>query len=153
VELYCGNGNFTAVLAQHFDQVLATEISKVSVSSARANFSANHIENINVIRMSSEEFTQALNRERPFRRLADIDLDSYNFSTILVDPPRAGLDADTLKLISRFDNIVYISCNPQTLADNLKQICISHQIESAAVFDQFPWTAHLESGVLLKRKH
>ena len=102
--------------------------------------------------MSSEEFTQALNRERPFRRLADIDLDSYNFSTILVDPPRAGLDEDTVKLISRFDNIVYISCNPQTLAENLKQICLTHQIESAAVFDQFPWTAHLESGVLLKRK-
>ncbi|MDG2501907.1 MAG: tRNA (uridine(54)-C5)-methyltransferase TrmA [Porticoccaceae bacterium] len=152
VELYCGNGNFTAVLAQHFDQVLATEISKVSVASARTNFAANHIDNVTVVRMSSEEFTQALNRERPFRRLADVDLDSYNFSTILVDPPRAGLDEDTVKLISRFDNIVYISCNPQTLAANLKQICLTHQIESAAVFDQFPWTAHLESGVLLKRK-
>jgi tRNA (uracil-5-)-methyltransferase len=152
VELYCGNGNFTAVLAQHFDQVLATEISKVSVASARTNFAANHVENVAVVRMSSEEFTQALNRERPFRRLADIDLDSYNFSTILVDPPRAGLDEDTVKLISRFDNIVYISCNPQTLSDNLKQICLTHQIQSAAVFDQFPWTAHLESGVLLKRK-
>lgn len=152
VELYCGNGNFTAVLAQHFDQVLATEISKVSVASARTNFAANDVKNVAVVRMSSEEFTQALNRERPFRRLADIDLDSYNFSTILVDPPRAGLDEDTVKLISRFDNIVYISCNPQTLAENLKQICLTHQIESAAVFDQFPWTAHLESGVLLKRK-
>ena len=153
VELYCGNGNFTAVLAQHFDQVLATEISKVSVASARTNFAANHVENVAVVRMSSEEFTQALNNERPFRRLADIDLDSYDFSTILVDPPRAGLDVDTVKLISRFDNIVYISCNPQTLADNLKQICLTHNIESAAVFDQFPWTAHLESGVLLRRKH
>ena len=152
VELYCGNGNFTAVLAQHFDQVLATEISKVSVASARTNFSANGIENVTVVRMSSEEFTQALNRERPFRRLAEIDLDSYKFSTIFVDPPRAGLDEDTVKLISRFDNILYISCNPQTLADNLEQICVTHKIESAAVFDQFPWTAHLESGVLLKRK-
>lgn len=152
VELYCGNGNFTAVLAQHFEQVLATEISKVSVASARTNFAANHVENVTVVRMSSEEFTQALNKERPFRRLAAIDLDSYRFSTILVDPPRAGLDQDTLKLISRFDNIVYISCNPQTLADNLKQICLTHHIESAAVFDQFPWTAHLESGVLLTRK-
>lgn len=152
VELYCGNGNFTAVLAQHFDHVLATEISKVSVASARTNFVDNQVENVTVVRMSSEEFTQALNKERPFRRLAEIDLDSYNFSTILVDPPRAGLDEDTVKLISRFDNILYISCNPQTLAQNLEQICLTHRIESAAVFDQFPWTAHLESGVVLTRK-
>jgi tRNA (uracil-5-)-methyltransferase len=152
LELYCGNGNFTAVLAQHFDQVLATEISKVSVNSALTNFAANQVDNVKVIRMSSEEFTQALNKQRPFRRLADIDLDSYNFSTIFVDPPRAGLDSETEKLVSRFDNILYISCNPETLASNLSQITQTHRIESVAVFDQFPWTEHLESGVLLRRK-
>lgn len=152
VELYCGNGNFTAVLAQHFNQVLATEISKVSVKSARTNFLDNAIDNVSVVRMSSEELTQALNKERPFRRLAAIDLASYNFTTIFVDPPRAGLDDETLKLVSRFDNILYISCNPGTLADNLLKICITHNIQSVAAFDQFPWTAHLESGVLLTRK-
>ena len=152
LELYCGNGNFTAVLAQHFNQVLATEISKVSVNSALTNFAANQVDNVKVVRMSSEEFTQALNKQRPFRRLADIDLESYKFSTIFVDPPRAGLDSETEKLVSRFDNILYISCNPETLASNLSQITQTHNIESVAVFDQFPWTAHLESGVLLKRK-
>jgi tRNA (uracil-5-)-methyltransferase len=152
LELYCGNGNFTAVLAQHFNQVLATEISKVSVNSALINFAANQVDNVKVVRMSSEEFTQALNKQRPFRRLADIDLESYKFSTIFVDPPRAGLDSETEKLVSRFDNILYISCNPETLASNLSQITQTHNIESVAVFDQFPWTDHLESGVLLKRK-
>ena len=152
LELYCGNGNFTAVLAQHFDRVMATEISKVSVNSALTNFSANNIDNVCVVRMSSEEFTQALNNERPFRRLAEIDLDSYKFSTIFVDPPRAGLDAETEKLVSRFDQILYISCNPETLANNLRQISQTHDIQSVAVFDQFPWTDHLESGVLLQRK-
>lgn len=152
LELYCGNGNFTAVLAQHFNQVLATEISKISVNSALTNFEANHIDNVSVVRMSSEEFTQALNKQRPFRRLAHIDLDSYDFSTIFVDPPRAGLDLDTEKLVSRFDNILYISCNPKTLASNLSRITESHRIASVAVFDQFPWTDHLESGVLLRRK-
>ena len=151
VELYCGNGNFTAPLAQHFNAVLATEISKVSVNSAEFNFAANKIDNIQVVRLSAEEFTQALNGERPFRRLAHIDLDSYNFSTVFVDPPRAGLDPDTEKLISRFDRILYISCNPKTLAQNLAQITKTHKIESVAVFDQFPWTEHLESGVLLSR--
>ena len=152
LELYCGNGNFTAVLAQHFNQVLATEISKVSVNSAQTNFAANQVDNVKVVRMSSEEFTQALNKQRPFRRLADIDLESYKFSTIFVDPPRAGLDSETEKLVSRFDNILYISCNPETVASNLSQITQTHNIESVAVFDQFPWTDHLESGVLLKRK-
>jgi tRNA (uracil-5-)-methyltransferase len=152
VELYCGNGNFTAVLAQHFDKVLATEISKVSVNSANYNFELNDVANVTIARLSSEEFTQALNRERAFRRLANIDLDSFNFSTIFVDPPRAGLDSGTEKLVTEMDTILYISCNPETLAENLKQITKTHEVVSAAVFDQFPWTHHIESGVLLKRR-
>lgn len=152
VELYCGNGNFTAVLAQHFRSVLATEISKISVRSAQTNFALNNVDNVTVVRMSSEEFTQALNNERPFRRLKEIDLDSYSFSTIFVDPPRAGLDEDTLQLAQRFDNILYISCNPDTLRANLDGLTKTHEIVRTAIFDQFPWTHHLESGVLLKRR-
>ena len=152
VELYCGNGNFTAVLAQHFKSVLATEISKISVRSAQTNFALNHVENVTVVRMSSEEFTQALNGERPFRRLKEIDLNSYDFSTIFVDPPRAGLDEGTLQLAQRFDNILYISCNPDTLRANLESLTETHEIIRTAIFDQFPWTHHLESGVLLKRR-
>ena len=151
VELYCGNGNFTAVLAQYFDKVLATEISKVSVNSANTNFTANKIDNVTIARLSSEEFTQALNRERKFRRLADINLDSFNFSTIFVDPPRAGLDCGTEKLVTEMDHILYISCNPETLAANLQQITKTHRVVKAALFDQFPWTHHIESGVYLER--
>ena len=152
LELYCGNGNFTAVLAQHFKQVLATEISKISVRSAETNFAHNKVDNVSVVRMSSEEFTQALNGERPFRRLKDIDLESYNFSTIFVDPPRAGLDDGTLELARRFDTILYVSCNPETLRANLDSLTETHEIVRTAIFDQFPWTDHLESGVLLKRR-
>ena len=151
VELYCGNGNFTAVLAQHFDKVLATEISKVSVNSANYNFDLNKVDNVTIARLSSEEFTQALNRERAFRRLANVDLDSFNFSTIFVDPPRAGLDSGTEKLVTEMDSILYISCNPETLAENLKQITKTHRVTRAALFDQFPWTHHIESGVYLEK--
>ena len=118
VELYCGNGNFTAVLAQHFDKVLATEISKVSVNSATTNFAANHINNVTIARLSSEEFTQALKVKEPLG-VSDVDLDSFKFSTIFVDPPRAGLDTGTEKLVTEMEHILYISCNPQTLAENL----------------------------------
>jgi tRNA (uracil-5-)-methyltransferase len=152
LELYCGNGNFTTVLAQNFKQVLCTEISKASVKSAKFNFNQNNVNNVEVVRMSSEEFTAALNGEREFRRLKDIQLQDYQFSTILIDPPRSGLDLDTEKLVSRFDNIVYISCNPTTLHKNLQQITKTHSIEKFAAFDQFPYTDHIECGIILKKR-
>lgn len=152
LELYCGNGNFTAVLAQNFNRVLATEISKTSVRSALHNFELNGVENVQIARMSSEELTAALMGEREFRRLKDIDLNSYQFSTVLVDPPRAGLDKATEQLVSRFDNIIYISCNPDTLRGNLETLCKSHKIQQLAIFDQFPYTHHVEVGVSLAKR-
>ncbi|QDP02502.1 tRNA (uridine(54)-C5)-methyltransferase TrmA [Thalassotalea sp. PS06] len=152
VELYCGNGNFSIALAENFDKVLATEISKSSVASAQINIEDNGIENLKIIRMSSEEFSQAMNGERTFRRLEGLDLKQYGYQTVLVDPPRAGLDPDSVELASRFDQILYISCNPNTLRDNLKTLIKTHEVESFALFDQFPYTDHIECGVVLKRR-
>jgi tRNA (uracil-5-)-methyltransferase len=152
IELYCGNGNFSIALAQNFDRVLGTEISKSSVKSAQYNIKANNIDNIDIVRMSSEEFSQAMAGQRSFRRLADFDLTTYKFDTVLVDPPRAGLDADSIALISQFKQIVYISCNPETLKDNLTELTKTHQIDRMALFDQFPYTHHIETGVILTRK-
>jgi len=151
LELYCGNGNFTLPLAQQFDRVLATEISKTSVNSALYNLDKNKVDNVTIVRMSSEEFSEAMDGVRPFRRLKDIDLPSYNFSTIFVDPPRSGLDDHTVEIVKGFDNIIYVSCNPETLIHNLKSISKTHSIERFAVFDQFPYTHHLECGVILRR--
>lgn len=152
VELYCGNGNFTVALAHLFPKVLATEISKVSVKSALHNLESNQINNVVIARMSSEEFTQAMNRERAFRRLKDISLDDYSLDTIFVDPPRAGLDAETEKLVQRFKHIIYVSCNPATLQHNLTTLAQTHEIQRVALFDQFPFTDHIETGVLLTKK-
>ncbi|HFC8824745.1 TPA: tRNA (uridine(54)-C5)-methyltransferase TrmA [Neisseria subflava] len=154
LELYCGNGNFTLPLSQHFNQVLATEVSKTSVNAAQWNIEANQITNLKIARLSAEEFTEAYTQNREFRRLQEqgIDLKNYDFSTIFVDPPRAGVDDETLKLVARFDNVLYISCNPETLRANLDTLCQTHTIERAALFDQFPFTYHIESGVWLKKK-
>lgn len=152
LELYCGNGNFTAVLAQNFRAVLATEISKVSVNIARQNFKRNGNENITIVRLSAAEISQALTGVRAFRRLKDVDLTSYNFSTVFVDPPRAGLDDLALDLVEQFDRIIYISCNPQTLNENTLRLSKNYFIEEAAVFDQFPYTKHLEAGLIFKRR-
>ncbi|USE84617.1 tRNA (uridine(54)-C5)-methyltransferase TrmA [Acinetobacter tibetensis] len=153
LELYCGNGNFTLPLSTHFNRVLATELAKSSVYAAQWNIEQNNIDNIQVARLSAEEFTQAYNGEREFRRLqeAQIDISSYDFDTVFVDPPRAGIDDETLKLLQRFERIIYISCNPDTLHDNLKQLTQTHKVTQFALFDQFPYTHHVESGVLLEK--
>lgn len=83
LELYCGNGNFSLALARNFDRVLATEIAKPSVAAAQYNIAANHIDNVQIIRMAAEEFTQAMNGVREFNRLQGIDLKSYQCETIL----------------------------------------------------------------------
>lgn len=152
LELYCGNGNFTLPLATRVRKVLATEISKTSVNAALNNLADNAVDNVTLVRLSAEELTEALNEVRPFRRLQGVDLKSYQFGSVFVDPPRAGMDPDTCELTRRFDNILYISCNPETLAANIAQLHDTHRIERCALFDQFPYTHHMESGVLLVRR-
>jgi len=152
LESYCGLGNFTLPLSRLFTKVLATEISKNSIKAAQENCILNDVENITFVRLSSEEMTEALERRREFRRLAGVDLDSYHFSCVLVDPPRAGLDEATMTLISGMTHILYISCNPETLARDLKILTQTHSVQDAAFFDQFPHTSHVESGVFLVRK-
>ncbi len=152
LESYCGLGNFTLPLSKQFTKVLATEISKNSIKAAKENCQLNAVENIAFIRLSSEEMTQALNQERVFRRMEGIDLEAYNFTHVLVDPPRAGLDEATIALISTIEQIIYISCNPDTLARDLERLTQTHVVTEAAVFDQFPHTSHIESGVILRRR-
>lgn len=154
LELYCGIGNFTLPLSHHFDNVIATELSKVATAAAHLNRTENGIDNIEFVRMSAEDMSGALANERSFRRLSHLKkpLEDYDLRTLLVDPPRAGLDEKTLDIARRFDRVIYISCNPQTLVLNLEALSTSHQIDRLAFFDQFPYTPHLESGVLLSKK-
>lgn len=155
LELYCGNGNFTLPMSQYFRKVLATEISKLSVKALRENIEINQINNIDLARLSAEEFGQAWHKIRPFNRLkeANINLENYQFSTVFVDPPRAGINnIGILYLLQNFETIIYISCNPKTLADDLKTLSETHRIIDCAIFDQFPDTHHLECGVILKKK-
>ena len=77
-----------------------------------------------------------MNKTREFTRLKDVDLDSYQCSTIFVDPPRAGLD-EAPKLVQNFDHIIYISCNPETLKQNIENVISTHKVVKAALFDQF----------------
>lgn len=153
VELYCGNGNFSLPLAQNFRRVLATEISRSSVQSAQTNIKLNQIDNVVIARMSAEEFSAAMEGSFQSKRVDDLELATYAFNTVLVDPPRAGIDNATLEMIAKYDRILYISCNPETLLENLTVLLKTHQIERTALFDQFPFTEHTEAGVYLVKNN
>ncbi len=155
IELYCGSGTFTVTLAPLFDKVFATEVARVPTETACYNMELNASTNIKLARLSALEVTEALNKVRTFKRLElnQINLDDYHFSTLLIDPPRAGLqDEAALEFTARFDHVIYISCGPQSLASDLKYLTYTHKITKVAFFDQFPYTPHLESGVLLERR-
>lgn len=152
LELYCGHGNFTIPLSRHFPKVLATEISKRSIQSAKENCERNRVDNIAFVRLSAEELTQALAKKRSFKRLAGVDLESYRFSHLLVDPPRAGLDEATRAFAKKFAHLIYISCNPETLLRDLEVLKEVFEVERFACFDQFAYTKHLECGVILKKR-
>ena len=153
LELYCGAGNFTIAFATIFEHILATEISKSSINAAKINMKLNDIENIDFVRLSVEEFVEAMDKKRTFRRMSEIDLDSYIFKAIFVDPPRSGMDELSSAFATRFDHILYISCNPETLKRDLEFLTQTHKIEDMALFDQFAYTHHREMGVkLIKRE-
>ncbi len=152
LELYCGSGNFTIPFASVFDKVLATEISKSSINAAKENMRLNDTHNIAFVRMSSEEFTEALDGVREFRRMKEIDLKSYELKTLFVDPPRSGLDEKSRAFCRRFEHLIYISCNPQTLKRDLEELQDEFEVIRMAAFDQFPYTHHLEMGAVLKKR-
>ena len=88
---------------------------------AEENVAANGVTNVQVARLSAEEFVEAHAQRRHFRRLetAGIDLGDaggYRLETLFVDPPRAGLDAASRGLAGSFERVGYIPCNPETLA-------------------------------------
>ncbi len=151
LELYCGNGNFSIALAPHFGKVLATELAKPSVEAAQYNITINNIKNLQIIRMSAEDFSDAMAEKREYTRLKGIDLKSYDCQTVLVDPPRAGLEVNALAFVQKYQFIIYISCNPYTLLENLNILSKTHIVRRFAMFDQFPYTDHVECGLYLEK--
>ena len=148
LELYCGCGGFTLTLASRFNKIFATENNRHSIRLLKESIELNGISNIEIARLSDDETASALSKERLFRRLEHIDLDSYDFSHILVDPPRGGLSEETISLSKGFENMIYISCNPETFIRDLEKL--NREIKSIAVFDQFANTQHLEVIAFLK---
>ena len=154
VELHCGLGTFTIILSQMFSKVLCTENSRPSIKALEINMKDNCISNVAFGRLSGIETLEALNRKREFTRLQHVNLQDYKIDTLFLDPPRSGLDSLTVDLIKEIDfqKLIYLSCNFQSLKSNVLNLLSTYQVEKAAFFDQFPYTDHMETGVILKRK-
>lgn len=152
LELYCGAGNFTIAFAKIFNKVMATEISKSSIAAAKENMRFNSVENIEFLRMDVNDFIGAIDGVREYNRMRGVDMSAYDLKSIFVDPPRSGLGEVSALFSSRFENIIYISCNPQTLELDLEMLTKTHEVVDMALFDQFAYTNHAEMGVILKKR-
>ena len=147
IELYCGVGTFSMPLASCFNKVFVTENNRSSIKCLKKAVIKNDIKNIDFARLSSSEVVDLFNG-RNFNRMSNKDISEYNFSHILVDPPRSGLTHDVIQLINKFDNIIYISCSPETYIRDIA-LLNNYKIQKIEIFDQFPNTNHLEIVSLL----
>eukprot|EP00439_Symbiodinium_sp_Y106_P020689 s2359_g2.t1 len=142
LEMYCGNGNFTLPVARNFRRVLANEIDEPAVRGAEICAKKADVHNLQFRRCRAE----SLVLESQIRPVGP-----YDFSTLLVDPPRCGLDDRSRAMVESFENLIYVSCNPRSLARDLEALQ-SHRIQAACLFDQFPWTDHSEVALRLVRR-
>ena len=148
LELYCGIGTFTIPLSFTFNKVLATENNRNSIKCLNKSLKENNISNIHNARLSSDEVSE-LFKGKIFNRMNSKSISDFNFSHILLDPPRSGLTEDVINLASNFKNIIYVSCSAETYIRDINLIR-SHKITNIELFDQFPNKNHLEIVSVLK---
>ena len=138
-DLYCGTGTITQTLAKRAGKVIGIELVDEAVEAARANAALNGLENCEFI---AGDVFKVLNT------VADKP------EVIVVDPPRMGISVDALDKIISYgvDQIVYISCNPKSLVENLYYLqYYGYRVKSVKPFDNFPGTKHVETVVLMSK--
>ncbi|GAA0725395.1 23S rRNA (uracil(1939)-C(5))-methyltransferase RlmD [Clostridium malenominatum] len=137
-DLYCGTGTIGQIVAPEAKKVVGVELIEEAVISARENAKLNELNNCEFIAGDVAKVIGNLT-EKP-------DL-------IILDPPRPGVHPVALDYVIKFDapQIVYVSCNPKTLVEDLKALAAAgYKVEQVKVKDMFPHTPHTEVVVLLK---
>ena len=139
LELYSGTGSLTCYLAQRAENITSIEEWRGAVHMAMKNLRANNFDNVRALCGRSEEVISDLK-------------DKYD--CVVLDPPRNGCDRSVIEAVNSFGvkKIVYVSCNPATLARDCK-IFSGHgyNLVSIKSFDMFPQTAHVETVVLMSK--
>lgn len=143
LDAYCGTGTIGMIASKDAGKVIGVELNPDAVRDARSNAKHNNIKNIEFYQQDAGQFMVRLAEEK-----MPIDV-------VFMDPPRAGSDEPFLSSLTRLNppKIVYISCNPETLARDLKYLTKKgYKVEKGVCVDMFPWTGHVETVCLLSRK-
>ena len=135
LDLYAGAGNFSIPLAAYADEVVAVEENSFAVEDGIRNRELNNLKNCKFVRTSAEKYK--------IKKKYDI---------FILDPPRPGLTSDMANKIleNPADTVIYISCNPATLARDLKKLSEKYAIKSVRQIDFFPNTFHIETITFLQ---
>lgn len=144
-DLYCGTGTIGMAFAPFAKKVIAIELNEQAVIDAKKNLLKNHITNVEIL---CGDVGKTIER---------LQVDQTNFAKpdlVIVDPPRAGLDPRAIAQLLQMhpQTIVYISCNPQTQAENIQELQEQYQLMSLQPVDQFSHTFHLENIAILQRR-
>lgn len=144
LDLYCGTGTIGLTMANKVKKLIGVEIIKQAVQDAKTNAEINNIQNAEFICDDATNAAKTLmkNNELP--------------TVVLVDPPRKGLSPELVSTITQMqpNRIVYISCDPATLARDCALFEKSHyKVEELTPVDMFPRTSHVETCVLLSHKN
>ena len=135
VDLYCGTGTIGIYLSKYFNSIIGIELNKQAVEDAKENAKINSVNNI--------EFYAG--------DVGKIINDQIKADVIVVDPPRSGLDKRTKDILLKIkaNKIVYVSCNPLTLARDIKKLDSWYDLGDITLVDMFPNTHHVESVCVL----
>ena len=142
-DAYCGIGTIGLCAASHAKKVVGVELNKTAVSDAKRNAELNGITNAEFYAADAGLFMEnaAQNGQRP--------------DVVFMDPPRAGSSIKFLKSLLKTapEKIVYISCNPETMARDLAFLTEDYAVDKLCPVDMFPHTEHIETIVLLQKKN
>lgn len=138
LDLYCGTGSIGIFISENND-ILGVELNKFAIIDAKENKKINNLNNINFICGDSGKEINKIN---------------FNPDIIIIDPPRSGLNKETINNILKFNSkkIVYVSCDPMTMTRDLNILNDFYDIIEITPFDMFPNTHHIECLTLLQRK-
>lgn len=141
-DLYSGIGTIGIFSSDSVKKVYGIEIVKQAVEDARENAKINNINNIEFIEGDVESAFQGL-LEKNIRP-----------NVVIVDPPRKGLDNKTIENLNKLklEKVIYVSCNPATLARDLQMLSSNYNIKSITPIDNFPYTSHVECVTVLNKK-
>ena len=141
LDLYSGTGTISILMSKNFNKVYGIEASSSSIKDANENLKLNNVSNVEFIEGKVED---------------KIDLiRELKVDTVIMDPPRSGSDNKSLTSIMKINpkKIIYISCNPVTLARDYNVLKEQYNLKSIDLFDMFPKTSHVETVMVLERKN